>query len=361
MRAAALETRWPPPGPAARSMLLLALAGALVGAVLLSLGWGAVAIEPRQVGAILLARLGFGGDASWSPAHESVLLAIRLPRTILGALAGGGLAVAGALLQGLFRNPLADPGLIGASGGAALAAAAVVVLGETALATAPAALAVLALPLAAFGGGLATAFAVHRVASRDGDTPVAGLLLAGIAANALAGSATGFLLFVASDAQLRAVTFWSLGSLGGATWPALAAAAPLLVLALALAPRLARSLDLVQLGEAEAGHLGLEVERLKRRVVALAALAVGAAVALTGIIGFVGLVVPHLLRLIGGPDHRLVVPGAALLGAALLLFADVVARSVAAPAEVPIGIVTALFGAPFLLWLLRRRVAGRWL
>jgi iron complex transport system permease protein len=312
------------------------------------------------VAGILLTRLGFGGEASWSPAQESVLLAIRLPRTILAALAGGGVAVAGALLQGLFRNPLADPGLIGVSGGAALAAAAVVVLGGTALTAAPAALAVLALPLAAFGGGLATAAAAHRAASRDGETRVAGLLLAGIALNALAGSATGLLLFVASDAQLRAITFWSLGSLAGATWPALAGAAPLLVLALALAPRLARSLDLLQLGEAEAGHLGLDVERLKRRVIALAALAVGAAVALTGIIGFVGLVVPHLVRLIGGPDHRLVVPGSVLLGAALLLFADVVARSVAAPAEVPIGIVTALFGAPFLLWLLRRRVVGRW-
>jgi iron complex transport system permease protein len=180
-------------------------------------------------------------------------------------------------------------------------------------------------------------------------------LLSGIAVNSLAGAATGLLLFVASDAQLRAVTFWNLGSLGGATWPAVTASAPFLLAALLMAPRLARGINLFLLGEAEAGHLGVDVERLKRRGITLSALAVGAAVAVTGVIGFVGLVVPHLVRLVGGPDNRGVVPGSALLGGALLLLADVFARTVAAPAEVPIGVVTALIGAPFLLWLLRRR------
>jgi iron complex transport system permease protein len=358
--ATAIPSRCDIPGRTRRLFLLLALGAGLVAAALLSLGTGAMALEPGPIATILLSRLGLAEPAGFSAAQEGVLVAIRLPRMILGALAGAGLAVAGALLQGLFRNPLADPGLIGVSGGAALAAASVIVLGEKLTSGIDLAIAVHVLPLAAFAGGLTTVLVVHRFAGRGGETSISGLLLAGIALNALAGGATGLLLFVATDAQLRSVTFWSLGSLGGATWTGLAGAAPLMLLAIALGPRLAGALNLLQLGESEAGHLGLEVERIKRRAITLAAMAVGAAVAVAGIIGFVGLVVPHLVRLIAGPDHRAVLPGSALLGATLLLSADVFARTVAAPAEVPIGIVTALFGAPFLLWLLRRRVRRSW-
>jgi len=353
--AAALASRWQPGGLSQRATLLAALAVLLALACLLSLGAGSVAIPPGGVLAILLSSAGLPVASEAAPAQVGVLLAIRLPRTVLGALAGAGLGVSGALLQGLFRNPLVDPGLIGVSSGAALAAAAVLVLGDAAAGALPEALRLFGLPLAAFAGGLAAVAMVHRLASVGGRTSIAGLLLSGIAVNSLAGAATGLLLFVASDAQVRSVTFWNLGSLGGATWPAVAVVAPLLLFALLAAPRLARALNLFLLGEAEAGHLGVEVERLKRRGIALAALAVGASVALTGVIGFVGLVVPHLVRLIGGPDHRAVLPGAALLGAALLLVADVVARTAAAPAEIPIGVITALLGAPFLLWLLRRR------
>ncbi len=355
MSAVALTSRWLPDGISRRALLLLALGVMLVAACLASLGAGAVAISPAEAAAILLSRLGLPITSDASPAQAGVLLAIRLPRTVLGALAGAGLGVSGALLQGLFRNPLVDPGLIGVSSGAALAAASVLVLGETFVGGLPEALRLFVLPLAAFGGGLVTVVMVHRLARVGGRTSIAGLLLSGIALNSLAGAATGLLLFVASDAQLRSVTFWNLGSLGGATWPTVAGAAPFLVFALLLAPRLARGLNLFLLGEAEAGHLGVDVESLKRRGIALAALAVGASVAVTGVIGFVGLVVPHLVRLIGGPDHRGVVPGAALLGGTLLLLADIFARTAAAPAEVPIGVVTALIGAPFLLWLLRRR------
>ncbi len=184
---------------------------------------------------------------------------------------------------------------------------------------------------------------------------VATMLLAGIAVNALAGAGTGFLTFMATDAQLRNITFWSLGSLGGTTWTAVSAVAPCMLTGLLLLPWLARSLNVFLLGEAEAGHLGIQIERLKRRVIVLVALAVGAAVSTAGIIGFIGLVVPHVVRLLLGPDHRYVLPGSALLGASLLIGADLVARTVVAPAELPLGIVTVVLGAPCFLWLLLRQ------
>jgi iron complex transport system permease protein len=341
-----------------RALLLIVLSLVLAGAALASLGAGAAAVGSGEALEILLARIGLGSE-SGAASHDAIVVAIRLPRTLLGVLAGAALAVAGAVLQGLFRNPLVDPGLIGVSGGAALAAATVLVLGETFVAGLPRMIAPLVLPVAAFGGGLAAVVVVQGLARVGGRTSISGLLLSGIAVGSLAGAATGLLLFIASDAQLRSVTFWSLGSLNGATWAALTGVAPLVLLALVLALRLAPGLNLFLLGEAEAGHLGLDVEKLKWRGVASAALAVGAGVAVTGIIGFVGLVVPHLVRLLGGPDHRSVLPASALLGASLLLLADVFARTAAAPAEVPIGVVTALIGAPFLLWLLRRRAFGR--
>jgi len=340
-------------GRRARSRLvLLALAALLVLVVIASVGIGAVAIAPGELGAILAARL--GADIAVDARQAGVLLAIRLPRVLLGLLAGAGLAVAGALMQGLFRNPLADPGLIGISSGAALAAVAVIVLGATLLDGISRALGPFTLPVAAFGGGLLATVLVYRLGSRGGRTSIGTLLLAGIAINALAGAATGLLTFVATDEQLRSITFWSLGSLGGATWRSVGAVAPLIVPVLLLAPRLAQPLNLLLLGEAEARHLGVNVESTKRVVVALSALAVGASVAVAGIIGFIGLVVPHLLRLALGPDHRLLLPGAALLGAALLLGADLLARTIVAPAELPIGIVTALAGAPVFVWLLLR-------
>ncbi len=327
------------------SMVLLAI-------VMASIGIGAVAIAPGDTLRIIAHAL--GADVAVDARQASVVLAIRLPRTLLGLLIGAGLATSGVLMQGLFRNPLADPGLIGISSGAALAAVAVIVLGATWLRGLSHLFGIFTLPLAAFGGGLLTTTLVYRLSRRSGRTLVATLLLAGIALNALAGAGTGLLTFLATDEQLRSITFWSLGSLGGATWRAVAAAAPCVLLALVLAPRLAQPLNLLLLGEAEARHLGVNVERLKRTVVTLVALAVGAAVAVAGIIGFIGLVVPHLLRLALGPDHRGLLPGAALLGAALLLAADLVARTMVAPAELPIGIVTALLGAPFFLWLLLR-------
>lgn len=335
--------------------LFAGLAILLAGVVLLSLGLGAVRIAPERVLAILT-----GGGSDPALARDAlVVLNIRLPRTLLGLMVGAGLAVSGALMQGLFRNPLADPALVGVSAGSGLAAAFVIVLGDRLLAASglPGPLPYAALPLAAFLGGLATTFGLYRVATRAGRTSVATMLLAGIALGALTGAVTGLLVYASDDRQLRDLTFWSLGSLSGATWTKVAASAPAILPVLVLVPFLGRGLNALVLGEAEAFHLGIAVERLKRLAIVLVAVAVGAGVAAAGVIGFVGLVVPHLLRLTIGPEHRRLLPACALLGGALLVLADVVARLVAAPAELPIGIVTALVGAPVFLWLLLGRAA----
>ena len=334
------------------AFVLGALAVVLVGVVLVSMGVGSVQIAPAQTLAILLGAVGFGYGTGFEPQQVTILLQIRLPRVALGLLVGAALAVSGALMQGLFRNPLADPGLVGVSAGSALAAVAwSVVGGGLAL---PAVLGANALALAAFGGGLAVTALVYRLATHGGRTLVATMLLAGVAVSALCGAGVGLLVLVADAAQLRTITFWTLGSLGGSTWASFAGAAPLLLAPTLAAPFLARGLNALLLGEAEAFHVGVRVERLKRASITLAALGVGASVAAAGAVGFVGLVVPHLVRLVLGPDHRALLPGCALLGAILLLLADLFARTVAAPAEVPLGIVTALAGAPFFLGLLVR-------
>lgn len=333
---------------------LLGLATLLVVVILLSVGIGAVPISPGQVFAILLAQLGIETPWAFEPRQEMVLLGIRLPRVILGLLVGGGLAVSGAAMQGLFRNPLADPGLIGVSSGAALAAVLAIVFGVPLLGIALLPYGAFLIAAAAFGGSLVATYLVYQLATSHGKTSVATMLLAGIALNALASAGTGLTMLVADDAQLRDITFWILGSLGGATWETLAAAGPLIFIGIVLAPFMARALNIISLGEAEARDLGVPVEWLKKGVVLVTALTVGAAVAVSGIIAFVGLVVPHLLRITFGPDHRMLLPGSALLGASLMLGADVISRTMIAPVEVPIGIVTAFVGAPFFLWLLLR-------
>jgi iron complex transport system permease protein len=332
--------------------------GGLIGLLALAIGasltLGAVAIAPGQVLAILGDQIGLSLPWAYETRQELVLTAIRLPRVLLAVGVGGGLAVSGAVMQGLFRNPLADPSLIGVSSGAALAAVVTIVLGSTVFSTWSDWLGAFLLPAAAFAGGVIATLVVYRLATREGRTSVATMLLAGIAINALAGAGTGLMIFVADDDQLRDLTFWTLGSLGGATWTQLAVVGPVLLGGMLATPLLARPLNALLLGEGEALHLGINTEQVKKLVIMLAALVVGAAVAVSGIIGFIGLVVPHLLRLAVGPDHRVLVPGSALLGGALLLGADLLARTVVAPAELPIGIVTALLGAPFFLWLLLR-------
>nr|WP_307324450.1 MULTISPECIES: iron chelate uptake ABC transporter family permease subunit [Pseudomonas] len=320
----------------------------------LSLALGPVSLPLGDTlrAALRLLGLPLATDASVQQA-ELILSQIRMPRTLLGLAVGMVLALCGVAMQGLFRNPLADPGLVGVSSGAALGAA-VAIVGGAAFGGLPEAFAPYLLSACAFVGGLLVTALVYRLGRCDGQTNVATMLLAGIALTALAGAAIGLFTYLADDATLRTLTFWNLGSLNGASYARLW---PLLLATLAVVlwlPRRARALNALLLGESEARHLGFDVERLKRELVFCTALGVGAAVAAAGLIGFIGLVVPHLMRLLVGPDHRLLLPASALAGASLLLLADLVARLALAPAELPIGIVTALIGAPFFLYLLVR-------
>ena len=332
---------------ARRVTLLLVLL--LLGVSAASLTVGASGISLRQIGGDLLA----GRELSLR--DRVVLFDIRLPRLAMGMLVGASLAVSGAVMQGLFRNPLADPGLVGVSAGAGLGAITAIVLGGVLPAGLAATLGQYAVPVAAFLGGWVSTLLLYAIATRSGRTSVATMLLAGIALGALAGALSGVLVYMADDTQLRDLTFWGMGSIAGATWAKVLTAAPLMLLALAAAPTLARGLNALAFGEAAAAHLGQDVQRLKSTAILTVAGAVGAAVAVSGGIGFVGIVVPHLLRLVSGPDHRPLLINSALLGAALLLAADVISRVIIAPAELPIGIVTATLGGPFFLWILLRR------
>lgn len=331
--------------------LLLGLSGLLLLALWLSLALGPVSVPLLDSLRALLRLLGVPLAAP----EQAVLIIgqIRLPRSLLGLTVGAVLALTGVAMQGLFRNPLADPGLIGVSSGAALGAA-LAIVGATLLGGLPVRAAPYLLSGSAFAGGLLVTALVYRLGRRNGQTSVATMLLAGIALTALAGAAIGLLTYLADDATLRTLTFWNLGSLNGASYARLW---PLLLVAVVVAlwlPRRARALNALLLGESEARHLGFAVERLKAELILCTALGVGAAVAAAGMIGFVGLLVPHLVRLLVGPDHRLLLPASALAGGSLLLFADLLARLLLAPAELPLGIVTALLGAPVFLYLLLR-------
>lgn len=280
---------------------------------------------------------------------------IRLPRIILCVLVGAALAVSGAVMQGLFRNPLADPGLVGVGAGAGLGAIISIVLGGLLPVGLQSLFGSYVTPVAAFVGGWGSTLVLYRVSTRGGRTSVATMLLAGIALGALAGAVSGILVYMADDQQLRDLTFWSMGSLAGATWEKSMIAGPVILLAIAGSTWLAHGLNCLALGEAAAAHMGIPVQRMKNAAIFSVAAATGVAVAATGGIGFVGIVVPHVLRLATGPDHGTLLPNAALLGGALLLGADLISRTIIAPAELPIGIVTAVLGAPVFLWILLKR------
>ena len=334
-----------------RLRLVFATLGALVlAAGVLSIAVGAHAIPVGRVVEILLSP-----GAAPLERDAVIVQAIRLPRTAATLLVGATLAVAGVLMQGLFRNPLADPGLLGVSSGAALAAAVVIVLGDRLFATA---LPAEVLPLAAFVGAGAATLLLAGAGRRGGRTDIAVILLAGLAFAALANAALGLLIFVADDRQLRDITFWTLGSFGGIGWRRILAATPFLAAPILLAPWFARGFDALAFGEAEARHMGVPVEQLKRGAIAAIAVGVGAAVALCGVVGFVGVVVPHAMRLVIGPSHRALLIASALAGAGLTTAADLAARTLVAPAELPIGILTAIVGAPVFLHLVLRRRSG---
>lgn len=349
------------PVPARRSWSVFALlvAGlllALLVTCIVSLGSGQYALSPSQIIGILLD--GLGVDSPWAPEQATdagVIFNIRLPRLVLGLLVGAALAVSGVLMQAIFGNPLADAGVVGVSSGAALGAAASLTFG---LAT----LGMWTTPAFAFVGGLVAVLLVYFISRSGGRTEVVTLLLTGIAINAIAGAGLAFLTFLGTTSTREQIVFWQLGSLNGALWPNIALVAPLVAIGTVVALVVAHQLDLFSLGERTARHLGVRVERLRIVVIVTVALLVCAAVAFAGIIGFVGLVIPHLMRMILGPAHLPLVISSALGGALLIAMADLVARTAVPMADMPIGMITSLVGGPFFLWLLvrTRRMAGGW-
>ena len=290
---------------------------------------------------------------------DRIFTDIRLPRVVFGMLVGAALGGSGAALQVMFRNPLADPGLIGISAGAAFGAVSAIVLGEKYAPEFMSFAGVYAIPLAAFTGAICVTLLVIKIGNRSGHVDVALMLLAGIAINATTQSGVGVLTYLADDQQLRSLTFWLLGSLAIAGWSTMPFITCAIVPPMLLLIWQSKSLNRLLLGEIEAAHLGVNVKRLKRLIVLCVALSVGVAVSFAGAIGFVGLVVPHLIRLMTGPDNRVVVPGSVLLGAVVTVLADMVARTAVVPEELPVGLVLGVVGGPFFLWLIIQRRKGR--
>ena len=286
--------------------------------------------------------------------EKSLFLKIRLPRVILCAFAGAALSVSGALMQALFRNPIVEPGLVGTSSGAAFGAAFVFVMGKSLTGPFADFIGPFMLPLFAFAGGLLATLIVYRLSNVFGKTNVNTLLLAGIAVNALANGGTGFFSYVARDPQARSITFWNLGTLSGADWDGVLLVGISTTLGILLALRFSKSLNALLLGETEAGYLGINTERMKLQLIVLNTFIVAMATSIVGVIGFLGLIVPHLLRIMKSSDNRFLIIGSALLGAILLNFADMFARVIVKPSEFPIGIITAFVGAPVFLFLLIR-------
>ncbi|HCJ10322.1 MAG TPA: iron ABC transporter [Clostridiales bacterium] len=333
------------------------LAACLLGGALAAVGAGSVPLPAGEVVRILAHRLpwvGSGVVSDWPASHEAIILTLRLPRVLLACVVGASLAVAGGAFQGLFRNPMADPYVIGVSSGAALGAA-------LAIAARPQVdlLGMGSVSAAAFLGAVVTVFIVYHIARVGRHVPVGNLLLSGVAVGAFL-SALVSVVIVFSRRRLGEIVFWLMGSLAGRGWTHLSAVLPYLVIGSVVLVYHSRDLNAMLLGEEEATHLGIPVERVKRTILAGASLLTAAAVAACGIVGFVGLIVPHILRLVVGPDHRVLLPVSALGGALLMVLSDLAARTVVSPGELPVGVVTAVLGGPFFLYLLRRSRSGVW-
>jgi iron complex transport system permease protein len=335
------------------SLYFVAVTALLAVAIIAGIAAGSVRIAPLVVLRVLGSHLlpdGWVDSSAVGGAEDSVIWLIRTPRVVSAALVGAALAIAGAQMQGLFQNPLASPDFIGTSSGGALGAV-------LALATGLAARSLFYIPVFSFAGALVALFVVYGVATQRGRTPIASLLLAGVALNAMISAATTFLITMTSVRFeiAQEIIFWLLGGLDSRTWAHVWFSAPLVVLGVLISLIYSRDLDLLLMGEDTASSLGVEVEHVKRIVLTSAALLTGAAVAISGVVGFVGLVVPHVVRLIIGPAHRQLIPASALTGAAFLILADLLARTLHRPEEIRLGIITAIFGAPFFLYLLMRR------
>ncbi|MFF2083456.1 FecCD family ABC transporter permease [Nocardia sp. NPDC058176] len=342
-----------------KTRVTLVFAGALAALVILAIVSAVLGQVPTTAAEVLGSiahKIGLDlGPLPAHPAGEVTLWQVRFPRVALAILVGASLATAGALLQGVFANPLAEPGVIGVSAGAAVGAGTVIVIGGAFVAA-------WSIAAAAFLAGLITTTLVYVLSRSGGRTEVVTLILTGVAINAFAGGLIAFLLFVASPAARDQIVFWQLGSLNGATWPSVAIVASLASIGIMAAVAIAPRLDLLSLGDSAARHLGIDVERLRRQVIVMVAVLTAAGVAFSGIILFVGLIVPHLVRMLVGPGHRVLVPLSAIVGAVVLLGADVAARTLVHNADLPLGMLTSLIGGPFFFWLLRRARAraGGW-
>jgi iron complex transport system permease protein len=333
----------------------LLLAIALIAALVLSAGIGAFSFTPNEMARYLGQSAGWIAPSSADTLDRNVFLQLRLPRVLLSALTGAVLGVSGALMQGLFRNPIVEPGLAGTSAGAALGAALIVVFGSHSALALTSPLGSLAVPSVAFAGGFAATMLVYRVSSSFGKVNVFTLLLAGIAVNAVCAAGTGFLSYIARDPQARNIIFWNLGTFTTADWRGVGLVGAAFLFCFVWSLRYTKSLNALMLGESEAAYLGLDPQRLILSLLIINTIMVAVTTAMVGVIAFIGLVIPHVLRLVKSSDYTFLLPASALLGASTLALIDVLARVVIAPAELPIGIVTAAVGAPVFLWILLRQ------
>jgi iron complex transport system permease protein len=332
--------------------IYISLAIVLFSLIIFSAGVGAVHLSWSEI--IDLARHRLGADVEVNSIHEGLFFQIRLPRTFLCVLVGASLSVSGAMMQSLFRNPIVEPGLIGTSAGSAFGAAMLIVLGQDSFFQSFSFLGNMLMPVCAFLGGLIATLLVYYFSASLNRVNISIMILAGIAINAIAAGGTGFLAYIARDPQARSITFWNLGSLSGANWQSVLIVGLSTVIGFILALQFSKPLNALQLGDTEAGYLGINTDRLKILVILVNTLLVSVATSMVGIIAFIGLIVPHLLRLLKGSNNRYLIIGSALLGAIVMIVTDMICRVVIAPAEMPIGIVTAFIGAPVFLWLLYR-------
>ncbi len=320
---------------------------------LLSLGMGAVRISPIKVVKVILDNIPVVSNyfnVNYGKGIETIVWGLRVPRIVLGGVVGAALGTAGAIMQGLFKNPLADPYIVGLSSGSALGAALAIVLGLTTISN-------LSIPLIAFLSGLITISLVYSIAKEGRKVHVDTLLLAGVAFSFLLSALTRFIMYFSGD-QIHEVMFWILGGLTGANWDSIIISFPLVLIGIFLAFPLAKYLDAIMLGEEDAMYLGVDVNKIKKILLADASLITAISVAYSGVIGFVGLIPPHIVRIIIGPKHKSLIPASALLGAIFLVLSDIIARTIMAPTEIPVGIITAISGAPFFIYLLWRRKKG---
>lgn len=338
--------------PSSMGKMVWTLGAILLACVIFAACTGALSISVSELWQIIAFKLGWISETHVEEQKSIVFWIIRLPRVCLAVLIGAALGIAGASLQGLFRNPIADATLIGVTSGASLFAVFVIMLNVKYFGMLNELAGAYSISFVSFLGAACTTLLVYQLSKITGEGGITTLLLCGIAINAFVGAMTGLMTYLADDAQLRSITFWNLGSLGGANWTSVMAVAPFVAVSLFFMPYLSKALNLLVLGESQAASLGVNMKSLKQKVIILATMGVGASVAVAGTIGFVGLVVPHIIRTLFGPNHRTLIIGSAMSGAIVLTLADTLSRTIVAPSELPIGILTAMLGTPFFIYIL---------